>query len=70
MSRLFVVAVFGFGKNWKQPDSPLIGAVLINYALLNSGICAAVTISEASPYERIHMFTHISIRIYFPEISC
>lgn len=69
MSRVFIAAVFGFGKDWKQPDSPLIGAILlINYGMLNNGICTAV-ISEATLYELIHMFIQVSVSLFL-WISC
>lgn len=66
MSRLFIVAAFGFGSNWEQPDSPLIGSVLINYGMLDNGICAAVTISATTLSELMHMFICVSL---FPGIS-
>lgn len=66
MSRLFIAAAFGFGSNWDQPDSPLIGSVLINYGMVDHGVCAAVTISETTLSELMHMCIYISV---FPQLS-
>lgn len=61
MSGLFIAAAFGFGSNWEQPDSPLIGSVLINYGMQDNGTCTAVTISATTLTELMHMFIYISI---------